>query len=159
MGMIYEWRADSRFPVGAQIAAERLSAIKSDRGAITPRYVLDDAASDNSPLHKCFEWNNEKAADNYRLDQARKLIGAIVVAKIDDAPVKKETRAFVHSTIEGNQYVPIQVAMSRSDMRAETLGRAKQEIAMWRARYAAYSEFAELHARIDSLLAAEPVAA
>lgn len=159
MGMTYQWKPDSRYPIGAQIAAERLAEIKSDRGSLTPRYVVDDAASNNSPLHRCFEWDDDKAADNYRLDQARKLIGSIVVAKIDDTPVKKETRAFVHSTVYGNQYVPIEVAMSRPDMRAETLGRAKQEIALWRSRYAAYQEFANLHAEIDSLLVTESVTA
>ena len=41
--------------------------------------------------------------------------------------------------------------MSSSAMRTEVLERAKQEIKLWRARYAAYEEFAHLVASIDAL--------
>lgn len=159
MGMIYEWKEGSRFSIGAQIAAERLMQIKEDRGALTPRAVVDDATHDNSPLHKCFEWNDVKAADAFRIEEARKLIGSIIVAQVDDAPVSKETRAFIHTNIEGPRYEAIQVAVQRPDMRAEILGRAQHEIKMWRARYAAYSEFAQLHGAIDRLLADQTAAA
>ena len=91
-------------------------------------------SSDNSPLHRCFEWDNDRAADSYRIDQARKLIGSIVVAQIDDRPVNKEARAFVHIESGSHRYEPIQVAMASVDMRAEVLAKAQQEIKMWRAR-------------------------
>lgn len=152
MSMIYEWKADSRFPIGAQIAAERLKKIKAQSGELTPRAVVDDASSPRSPLHPCFEWNDEKAADNYRLSQARKLIGSIVVAEIDDMPINLETRAFVHVTVDsGARYEAIEVAMADSSMRNEVIEKAKREIKLWRARYAAYEEFADLVNRIDAL--------
>lgn len=152
MSMIYEWKADSRFPIGAQIAAERLKKIKSQHGAITPRVVVDDAANPRSPLHPCFEWDDETAADNYRLSQARKLIGSIVVAEIDDHPVNLETRAFVHVTVgDGARYEAVEVAMSHEHMRNEVLERAKREIKLWRARYAGYEEFVEIVMSIDAL--------
>lgn len=150
--MIYQWKSDSRFPVGAQIAAERLHRIRTQNGELTPRLVVDDAASEKSPLHPCFEWRDDKAADNYRLWQARKLMGSIVVAEYADAPVNAETRAFVHVTLEEPQYVPIEVAMTSVDMREEILSRAKKEIALWRQRYAAYEEFAALVAAIDEVV-------
>ena len=91
--------------------------------------------------------------------EAGRLIGSIIVAQVDDAPVSKETRAFVHTNIEGPRYEAIQVAVQQADMRAEILGRAQQEIKLWRARYAAYSEFAQLHGAIDRLLADKTAAA
>lgn len=159
MSMIYQWKEGTRYSIGAQIAAERLMQIKEDRGALTPRAVVDDAVHDNSPLHKCFEWDDVKAADAFRIEEARKLIGSIVVAQVDETPVPKETRAFVHTNLEGPRYEAIQVAVQRADMRAEILGRAQQEIKMWRARYAAYSEFAQVHGAIDRLLADQTAAA
>lgn len=150
--MIYEWKRDSRFPVGAQIAAERLHRIRTQNGELTPRLVVDDAANANSPLHPCFEWNDERAADAHRLWQARRLMGSIVVAEYADAPVSVETRAFVHITAEEPQYVPIEVAMTNVDMREEILDRAKKEIRIWKQRYAAYEEFAALVAAIDEVV-------
>ena len=139
-------------PIGAQIAAERLKKIKDQCGALTPRVVVDDAASPRSPLHLCFEWDDETAADNYRRAPARKLIGSLVVAEVDDEPVNLETRAFVHVTVgDGARYEAIEVAMASSSMRHEVLERAKREIKLWRARYAAYEEFSDLVNQIDAL--------
>jgi hypothetical protein len=151
MGMIYEWKADSRFPIGAQVAAERLHKIRDKNGELTPRSVVSDASSPRSPLHPCFEWDDEKAADAHRLWQARKLIGSIVVAEYADAPVAHETRAFVHLSSSSPQYLPIEVAMTSEDMRDEILSRARREIKLWRARYDAYEEFADIVAAIDHL--------
>lgn len=152
MSIIYEWRSDSRFPIGAQIAAERLNKLRKQAGEITPRVVVDDAANSRSPLHPCFEWDDEKAADNYRLTQARKLIGSIVVAQIDEQPMNLETRAFVHITAgDAARYEPVEVAMASESMRHEVLERARREIKLWRARYHAYEEFADLVMRIDAL--------
>jgi hypothetical protein len=152
MSMIYEWKSDSRFPIGAQIAAERLQSIRARNGELTPRGVVDDASNPRSPLHPCFEWDDQKAADSHRMWQARKLIGSIVVAEYDDQPIAKETRAFVHVSSDEPQYVPIEVAMATESIRDEVLNRARREIKMWRARYAAYEEFAHLVAAIDEVI-------
>jgi len=153
MGMAFAWKPDSRFKIGAQIVGERLEAIKAERGEITPRAVVDDARSANSPLHKLFTWDDAKAADYWRIEEARKVIGSIVIAKVDGATVARETRAFVHISTGGERYEPIQQAMAVKELRDEVLARAQQEILNWRARYSAYQEFAEVHAAIDETFA------
>ena len=158
MATVYAWKADSRFPIGAQIAAERLNAIRKQRGEITPHAVLDDARNSNSPLHRCFEWDDSKAAEAHRLDQARKLTASIIVAEYEGTKVDRETRAFVHISAGTQRYEPIQIAMSSTEMREEVIDRARQEIARWRDRYAAYEEFGDLVTRIDEALAAKPPA-
>lgn len=148
--MIYQWKADARYSIGANIAAERLTKIKKQNGEITPRAVVDDAVNPKSPLHPCFEWDDGKAADAHRLSQARKLIGSIVVAEVDDEPLSRETRAFVHITADSPRYEPIEVAMRDDNMREEILNRAWQEIEIWQSRYSAYQEFVEIVDAIDS---------
>ncbi len=155
MAMTFGWKADSRYSVGAQIAADRLNAIRSSAGEITPRAVVEDARHGNSPLHPCFEWDDGKAADAHRLQQARHMIGSLVVVKIDDAPVIRETRAFLHVTTDSTRYEPVEVVVNTPDLRAEVLGRAKAEIQRWRDRYAAYADFGTVVSAIDELLAGE----
>ncbi len=147
--MIYQWRADSRFSVGANIAAERLTEIRKKTGEITPRAVVDDAVNPKSPLHPCFEWDDDKAADAHRLSQARKLIGSIVVAEMNDEPLGREVRAFVHITADSPRYEPIEIAMRDENMRDEIINRAWREIKIWRQRYSAYQEFVEIVDAID----------
>lgn len=154
MAMVYEWKADSRFPIAAQIAAERLQEIKERNGRLTPHSVIKDASSEKSPIHKCFEWNDGKAAEEYRLWQARKLIGAIIVLEVNDTPLKHETRAFVHvGRDEDRRYEDISVAFRQPELREQVLARAKAEILAWRHRYRALEEFAAVFDAIDAATA------
>lgn len=46
-------------------------------GRLTPDAVLHDASRPDSPLHDLFEWDNERAAHEYRLEQARAAIRTV----------------------------------------------------------------------------------
>lgn len=47
---------------------------KANGGKITPQQIVDAARNEDSPLHRFFEWDDDKAAEQYRLDQARTLL-------------------------------------------------------------------------------------
>lgn len=53
-------------------------------GTVTPDMVVADAESADSPLHELFEWDDEKAAAQHRLYQARELIRSITVVFVDE---------------------------------------------------------------------------
>ena len=57
------------------------AAIKSleRAGKLTAHAVVDAARDAKSPLHGYFEWDDSKAAEQYRLDQARVLIRTVQV--------------------------------------------------------------------------------
>lgn len=66
----------------------RLAEIEERNGGrLTPRDVVADARDPDSPLHSCFEWDTERAADAYRIEQARSLITSVRLV------VRTETRA------------------------------------------------------------------
>lgn len=46
-------------------------------GNLTPSAVLAEARKKTSVLHRMFEWNDTKAAEKYRLFQARELIASV----------------------------------------------------------------------------------
>ena len=50
-----------------------IKKLKKD-GQLTASGILTMAKSSKSPLHSLFEWDNTKAARQYRLEQARKII-------------------------------------------------------------------------------------
>lgn len=56
---------------------ERLAAL-SDQGRLDPQSVLDDATAEDSPLHPLFEWDDETAAKEHRLQQARRVIRSVI---------------------------------------------------------------------------------
>lgn len=48
-------------------------------GVLTPDMVIADARHDGSPLHAHFEWDDNKAAQAWRLEQARTLIRSVML--------------------------------------------------------------------------------
>lgn len=50
---------------------------KSNKGRLTPFLVVTAASKKDHPLHPVFEWDDGKAAHQYRLDQARDIIRTV----------------------------------------------------------------------------------
>jgi hypothetical protein len=72
-----------------QARAELERMAKMNGGKITPQEVVEAAKDPESPLHGCFEWDNDQAADSFRLMQARALIRSVkIVVKTETTKVK-----------------------------------------------------------------------
>lgn len=72
----------------AQFVGEALDGLRESGEEVTPRNLLDLARDDRSPLHKLFEWDDDIAAEEFRIYQARKLIGGVHMISINNKPVK-----------------------------------------------------------------------
>lgn len=57
--------------------AERLRFLERENGRLIPSDVVEDARDPASLLHEQFEWNNDEAADRYRIQQASRLIRTV----------------------------------------------------------------------------------
>ncbi len=131
--MVYEWKMDV-FRVDAQVAGEELERIGKTVG-ITPENVVNESRPEDAPLHSCFEWRDDVAADEWRKQQARTIIGAIVVKVEPDsgtaaAPVR--VRAF-HSV--GNTYEPLEVIVRNQSLSQIMLDSAKRDLEQFRNKY------------------------
>lgn len=78
-------------------ALERIS--RATDGRLTPAAVVDAARDQQNPLHVHFEWDDSKAAETYRLDQAQNLTRIIRVS--DDKTEDGTTRAWRSIKDEG----------------------------------------------------------
>jgi hypothetical protein len=150
--MVYRWREHgNRFRVKAQVVGERIEQIReSNGGRIRPDDIVNDARAKSSPLHRAFEWNNAKAAEAYRLEQARFMLGAIVIVH-EAAPNVGPVRAFVNIR-EGTQqsYTSTEDAMTVPDLRRQVIARALREAKEWRRRYQQYTELGTVFSAIDA---------
>jgi hypothetical protein len=126
----------------AQIVGEALEKM----GSFTPSDVVEAARPATSVLHEHFTWDDLKAAEKYRLVEARHLVNTItVVVKIGDHDV--ETRGFHSITMQGSEdgaveqrYTAIKIVSAQSEMREQVIERAKRELEGWSARYAQYQD-------------------
>lgn len=136
----YAWKPGTRTKAKPEVAGERLRQLLQTHGRLTAPIVLDDSRPADAPLHPEFEWDDWKAAEQHRLEQARHIMQALVL--VDTEVSDKPIRAFVVvSDEEGNTYQDIAVAMADPEMRGQVLQRAMRELEVWGERYQQYEEF------------------
>jgi hypothetical protein len=98
--MNYEFHPGFRLKkADSQEVGEALAKIEAARGSLEPEAILDAAKDPASPLHKLFEWDDDRAAHEYRLHQARYLIRAIY----STAPDMPAHRVFVSVATAGRR--------------------------------------------------------
>lgn len=59
--------------LGKKAIAE-VKALEDRKGRLTPAQVVEAAKNKQSALHRCFQWDDTKAAASYRLQQAGEVI-------------------------------------------------------------------------------------
>lgn len=132
---------------------EELKAIYRDNGLLQAEQVVERARDPESPLHDDFEWDDDKAAEQYRLVQARQLIR--VAVSIDpnlDEPVKVRVFTSLKSDRKnpGGGYRSMQDVLAHDGMRQELLQQALAEFKSARDKYKEVKELAEVFASVDA---------
>ena len=83
MADLVKWRIDNIFKADANKCYTEMLDLEN----ITPQAVLERAKDENSELHKCFEWDNDVAAEKYRTIQAGNVIRMLYIEpKSEDEP-------------------------------------------------------------------------
>lgn len=113
---VYSFRPGARVTgVSAADAGAELARLRQS-GPLTPRVVVDEARDAANPLHPAFEWDDAKAADEHRLQQARGIIRAVYVKTVSDEAPRP---VFVHVTTEdGGSYERLSVVAATPDLYA-----------------------------------------
>lgn len=147
MNEYYKWRIEGLYKVDANVVGNMLSKLDN----VTPEAVLELARPEDSPLHSMFEWDDTKAAEAYRLGQARKIIQqvAIVVDHPRSEPI--QVRAYVSTGERDGSYKNINVVVSEMDSYTRLLAQAKQELQSFKMKYSNLVELKELFDLIDTI--------
>lgn len=149
--MIYQWKPEARVKVDAQVAGDELERIRTwDNGRLDAKNVVEVSRDPGAPLHPAFEWDDEQAAEAYRIEQAKYMIRSIVVQQAPDQTEAQPIRAFVSVVRDkGRSYTAVGHAMADPDLRRQVLLKALQELEAWRSRYAELVELANVFAAIE----------
>jgi len=130
-------------PKRIHIYANALKKIERS-GPLTAERVVEIASNSIHPLHECFEWDDDKAANAYRLWQARNLIASVLI-EISDTEDEEPPRAFLNVvTSQGREYVSVERAMSDAELRTQVIQEAAGRLAYWRKAYKQFKELAEI---------------
>lgn len=151
--MIYEWGQRS-FGVDANIVGatvERLA--KENDGVCAPALLVAEARPRDSVLHGLFTWNNRKAADEWRKQEARQVVKSLVVV-VDDSDARPP--AFVHIRVDTDDgeregYSATLDVIKDVDLRAQALNEAVATLRGFRRRYEALTELQPVWEALDAI--------
>ena len=99
---IYNWKMKGLAKgVSPSDAVNELRRIENLYGSLTPENILKASTPKKAVLHNIFEWDKDKAAYNYNLQQARVILNNIQITVISDGESKKVDVYEVTSINEG----------------------------------------------------------
>lgn len=161
----------------SQADAEALGRVMErldEQGMATPEALLEEARRARSPIHHLFEWDDETAAAEYRLAQARRYYRIIVkrvefsdghaesfdaftLVHLDPADLASEEQS---GTARNSRYVRLNRIVQRPDLQEQVIQGAREALASYKRRYDRYRKmfpryaavFGRIHDDIDVAL-------
>ena len=114
----------------------------------SPQNIVDYAEEHpNSELYKCFTWDDSKAANEWRKQEARQVVRLLVFAD-DETKQPTQIRVLQKAT---DAYEPVKTIVRNNDEYAKLLARAKAELKAFRERYKQINELEKVLEAIDEL--------
>ena len=136
-----EWKIKGIYKADAQKVADEIGD-----GKVTPQEVLEKARDENSELHKCFEWDDAVAGENWRKQQARMIVCNLVYV---DNEKKEPSKLRVFYQSEEREYKPVKFTLQKKDEYQELLERALKELHAFKEKYKMLTELDEIMKLID----------
>lgn len=137
--IIATWKMPGVFKADAQKVAEEISVLGEE---ITPEQIVEAARDENTELHKCFDWDNEVAADKWRKQQARQIMCFLVIREEKKEPDAYPIRVF--QRVDNGGYKSSEKIFRNNDEYQKLLQAAYAELRMFKKKYARLQELSEI---------------
>ena len=124
-----------------------LDAVRSERGTLTPRTVVDAWRPADHPEHDRLEWDDTAAGEAWRREQAHRLITSVRIKyRTESDDHTRDVRAFVAvpTTDSAPVYEPTEVVASDPMLRTIALRDAERQWRQLHARYLDLTEFIDM---------------
>jgi len=162
----------TRFPGRGKRYSATKNGVLSDKQAVAIGAELETAGFDEEPdphdvleyaknnpetvLHSLFQWDNDAAATQYRIWQARRIIGSIQMEVILPNGKSEVVRKYaniqvpINKTQSEQRYVSIDKIAKSPKLSEQTVNKAKRELDAWRRRYKVMREMLEpVYSQVD----------
>lgn len=130
--------------IDAQKVSDEIARIGDNA---TPAQIVEAARDSGTELHKCFEWDDSKAAEKYRLQQARHVVCHLVIRETV-AESRPPVRVYMQPS-PGSGYQPTKLIVRNQDAYQSLLQTAYRELSAFRNKYSTLSELEEVLDAID----------
>lgn len=148
--MVYEWKSGTRIKANAQESGELFEQLSATEEGLTAETLLEANKPETAPLHNEYEWNDSKAAHEWRLHQSRHFINSIAIKVIATNDEEAAVRAF-HIVTESSKYEPITAIIKEKSKREALLANALSELNSFKRKYETLSELAPIFKAIKEV--------
>lgn len=148
----YEYKVNGLQKVPAQVVGELCEQLQNSAAGLSPRTLLDASRQPSDPLHGEFEWDDTKAAENYRLHQAAGIIRNIVIVTAEENGDVKQDRGFVSIPGGTSNYVTLDSAFHNDEWKAHLLEQARLDMITFLGKYRRLQELAGVNAAMQAAL-------
>lgn len=145
--IIATWRTPGIFKADPQKVCDELKTLGDE---FTPDEIVEKAKDETAELHKCFEWDNDAAAEKYRLHQARMITSNLVFLKESDDEEEQPVLVRVYNkTEQTGGYKPPERVFTQADEYEKLLKRATAELHQFKIKYSMLKELDYILSLID----------
>lgn len=152
------WKAGYNFKTPAPEAAQEVQQIASrNDGLATPRLVVAAARPKRALLHDEFTWDDTKAAESWRVQEARRLLNHLVIVEVTGGVEREVAPAFVSVAVGGDDesptrgYVSVDAVLGDPELRQQAVFEALRGLEAWKRRYKHLSELKLIFKAVDQV--------
>lgn len=145
---MYSWKPGSRCKADINVVGGILENMATEN-RLTAANLVEDSRPEEAPLHNEFTWDDTKAAESWRRQEAMMIINSIEIHIDNHAPVQ----AFVKVSTAEREYRPTSVLIRKSETRDILLENALRELRGIQRKYESIAELANVFAAIDAVSA------
>jgi len=138
---------------------DELELIRHDHGGVLqPQHVIEHARDSESLLHGYFEWSDSRAANEYRVFQAREVIRRVRVTILNRDQIEVKVRKYISLATDrvgsGGGYREVRDVIEIDERRQQMIETAYRELKNFVDRYKDLSELGELTESIREFIEA-----
>lgn len=144
--MVYEWKKASYIKADANLAGQMCEHLERTVG-LTAKTLLDANRPEDAPLHSEFEWDDSKAAEQYRESQARHIIHCLCIKRTEET--SEPVRAFF--AVSQPSYESLSVILQSKEKHESLLEMALKELKSFQAKYHALKQLEPVFEAIEKV--------
>lgn len=140
MSEIIKWKIDGKYHADPTKCKDEIESIGSD---VKPQQIVDYAKNPDTELHKCFTWDNDVAAEKWRLYEARQVVCNLVIVETNSDDEDIQIRAF-HKVDNDEGYKSFRIILKNKDEYEKLLERCLSDLRALKNKYQNLSEYQEI---------------
>lgn len=139
-----------------EILKELTIISKKHKGMLRPADVVEFAKGKNTALHNQFTWDNTKAAEQWRLHEARMLIRvSVTVLSGGDDTIYRAFVSLKNDRYNHRGYRPLISVLSKRTLREALLEESLMEMEIFKDKFQSLTELIAVFAEMDKVIGRE----